>query len=94
MPKITVEVSDTVYSLLKALTFGRYAVKSNTVEEVVSELIDHAQQGVYRPGAWERQWLIQVFGEDFLVNLEPGDPYGRPGGEGVFQRPKKGSVWA
>jgi len=25
-----------------------------TVEDVVVDLIDHAQEGVYRPGGWER----------------------------------------
>ncbi len=84
---ITVEVSEVVYSLLEVLTEGEYA--PSTVEEVVSELIDHAQQGVYRPGAWERQWLIQVFGEDWTGYLEGGDPHGREGCEAIFQRPKR-----
>jgi hypothetical protein len=74
---ITVEVNDVVYGLLEALAQGPYG--QNTVEGVVSKLIDHAQQGVYRPGAWERAWLEQAFGDDWIENLEPGDPYGRPG---------------
>ena len=76
--KITIEVSDTVYGLLAVL---------GSVEEVVGLLVDHAQQGVYRPGAWERDWLIQVFGDDWTAELEAGDPYGMENGF-MFQRPR------
>jgi hypothetical protein len=85
MPKITVEVNAVVYSLLGVLAEGDYGPE--TVEQVVLELIDHAQQGVYRPGAWEREWLMQAFGPDFLQRLEPGDPYGRSDCDRIFQRP-------
>ena len=51
-------------------------------------LADHAQQGVYRPGAWEREWLWPVFGSEWTNKLEPGDPYGRPNCAHVFQRPE------
>jgi hypothetical protein len=84
MPKITIEVTDTVYGLLEVLTHKGLA---GSVEQVVLELVDHAQQGVYRPGAWERAWLIQAFGDEFTEHLEPGDPYGRPDSP-MFQRPK------
>lgn len=60
--RITIEVDDTVYALLEVLTRGDYTPDS--VEGVISQLIDHAQQGVYRPGAWERDWLRQAFGDD------------------------------
>jgi hypothetical protein len=84
MKKITVEVSDTVYQLLEVLSQGRAKPK---VEDVVLQLIDHAQQGVYRPGAWEREWLMQAFGPDWIEHLEGGDPYGREGCEDIFNRP-------
>lgn len=94
MKKITVEVSDTVFDLLQVLTHAfprpnRSEVPPATVEDVVHSLIDHAQQGVYRPGAWERGWLEQAFGDDWQQFLERGDPHGRPGCEHLFQRPKK-----
>ena len=85
--RITIEIEDIGYGLLEVLTRGSYAPAS--VEGVVAQLIDHAQQGVYRPGAWERDWLRQAFGGDWTQYLEPGDPYGRSGGEALFQRPKK-----
>ncbi len=84
---ITVEVNDVVYGLLEALARGPYGQK--TVEGVVSKLIDHTQQGVYRPGAWERAWLAQAFGDDWIEGLEPGDPYGRPGDGLMFNRPRQ-----
>lgn len=81
--RITVEVSDTVYNLLEVLARDHVGF---SVEGIVSELIDHAQQGVYRPGAWERDWLIQAFGDEWIKHLEVGDPYGRPNGH-MFNRP-------
>lgn len=89
MPILKIKISKEVYSLLEVLTKGKYAPDS--VEGVVAVLIDHAQQGVYRPGAWEREWLKSVF-FDFEQFLEPGDPYGREGCEQIFQRPKGVSI--
>jgi hypothetical protein len=86
MRTITLEVHDTVYSLLEVLAEG-----GMTVEDVVGLLIDHAQQGVYRPGSWERHWLMQAFGDTWIKGLEPGDPHGRAGCEGIFERPRKKS---
>jgi hypothetical protein len=60
------------------------------VHGIIETLIDHVQQGVYRPGAWERQWLEHVFPGGWQEHLEPGDPCGRPNGE-MFQRPKRAS---
>lgn len=85
--RITIELDPIPYRLLEALTRGEYAPQS--VEEVVERLLDHAQQGVYRPGAWERGWLCQVFGGDWAASLEPGDPYGRSDCENIFERPKR-----
>jgi hypothetical protein len=84
---ITVEVNDVVYGLLEALAHGTDS--QHTVEDVVSKLIDHAQQGVYRPGAWERAWLEQAFGDDWIDGLEVGDPYERSGNGSMFNRPKQ-----
>lgn len=80
---VTVEISETVHRLLAVLD------ANGSVENVLLTLIDHAQQGVYRPGAWERVWLIQVFCEDWETRLVPGDPYGRPDCEGIFQKPNE-----
>ena len=87
MKRIRLDIEDTVYGLLEVLTHGAGAPES--VEGVIGELIGHAQQGVYRPGAWERDWVRQAFGEDWTVYLEPGDPYGRAGCEHLFERPKR-----
>ena len=82
---ITLQISETHYRLLSVLV-GE--IGANSVEDVILMLIDHAQQGVYRPGAWERQWLIQCFGDGWVNKLKPGDPYGRAGGESIFQQPR------
>jgi hypothetical protein len=71
--QITLEIDDTTASLLATLS------ENGSVPEILETLIDHAAQGVYRPGAWEREWLCQIFGDDFVDKLEPGDPFGRTG---------------
>jgi hypothetical protein len=86
---IAIEISQTVYDLLEVLARDWEA---KSVEDVVAQLVDHAQQGVYRPGAWERRWLCQAFGEEWIGEMEQGDPYGRAaatGGIQPFQRPRK-----
>jgi hypothetical protein len=69
---------------LPARTVGLLRLLGDPVD-VLAELADHAQQGVYRPGSWERPWLMQAFGDDFIAKLEqdPDAPY--------FQRPKERS---
>jgi hypothetical protein len=51
--QIKLEIDDVVGRLLATLS------GNNSAESVVAALIDHASQGVYRPGAWEREWVIQ-----------------------------------
>jgi hypothetical protein len=85
--KLTIEIDPTVHRLLSVLTRGEFA--PDTVEGVILHLIDHAQQGVYRPGAWERDWLTAAFGDDWLEHLVAGDPYGRADCDTIFQKPKE-----
>jgi hypothetical protein len=79
----TIELDRRVAELLAVLD------EQGDVQNVIERLIDHAQQGVYRPYAWERDWLKQVFVDDWLHRLQSGDPYERGGGEDVYQKPKK-----
>ena len=53
------------------------------VVAVLVELAEHAQQGVYRPGAWEREWLCQAFGWGWLDRMEPD-----PEHPDIFERPR------
>jgi glutamine synthetase type III len=55
-----------------------------TIEAVLYELADHAQQAVFRPGSWQREWACQAFRERWLENLEP-DPDNASAG---WQRPR------
>jgi hypothetical protein len=82
---VTLELSQRVADLLTVLTIGDYA--PGDLHGVLMELIDHAQQGVYRPGAWERSWLTQAFGDDWLDGLEPDTENTAGDGRVVFQRP-------
>jgi hypothetical protein len=50
------------------------------LQGVLLEIVDHVQQGIYRPGSWERPWLEQALGSDWQARLEPdpGTPFERP----------------
>lgn len=84
---ITVAIDQITYSLLEVLTKADDGAHP-TIADVIVQLIDHVQQGIYRPGSWERGWLEQIFPCDWQQHLEPGDPYGRPDSP-MFQRPKR-----
>lgn len=50
--------------------------------EVLAELADHAQQGLCRPGSWEREWIRQAFGElPDELETDPQAPLERPKGK-------------
>jgi hypothetical protein len=86
--QVTIELS--VESVEMLALVGAGATELDRAESALAQLADHATQGIYRPGAWERQWLVQVFGDDFVAKLEWGDPWGRGGSErSPFQRPRR-----
>ena len=93
MPEITVTVTDEVAARLAVLTdpslLTAGATAADAVRDAVAVLIDHAQQGVYRPGAFERDWLCQVFGDEWLTRLVPDTRPGMLSGDGrvIFDRP-------
>jgi hypothetical protein len=77
-----------------------HAPRAETLEQrcarVLLQLADHAQQGVYQNGGWERQWVVQAFGDGWLERTEPGDPYDRTNDEvevelsqRLYRRPKR-----
>ena len=51
------------------------------VIRVLLTLADHAQQGVARPGSWERGWVCQVFGDQWLSPAGPDPHHDRKAGE-------------
>jgi hypothetical protein len=84
---ITVDVPDEWVALLRVLG-PEHQHDDVAVREVILELIDHAQQGVYRPGSWERPWLEHAFGDEWQRHLEP-DPERTGDGRIIFQRPRR-----
>lgn len=82
---VTLELSQRVARLLTVLTTGDYA--PDDLHGVIMKLVDHAQQGVYRPGAWERGWLEQAFGDEWEDGLEPDTDDLSADGRVIFQRP-------
>lgn len=84
---VTLELSQRVADLLTVLTTGEYAPQD--LHGVLMKLIDHAQQGVYRPGAWERGWLEQAFGDEWQNGLEPDTERTAGDGRIVFDRVRR-----
>jgi hypothetical protein len=65
---LTIEVSEDELAALQVL--DRQGDACGTLVELVGRVVD----GVTRPGAWERQWLEQAFGDAWQQRLEP-DPH-------------------
>lgn len=64
--QVTLNLSASTADLLSALTDPVY----DDLEAVLMKLVDHARQGVQRPGSWEREWLCSAFGYDWPERLE------------------------
>jgi len=79
---VTVRLPEPWVQNLEALVDPDHGL--DDVAAVLTELADHAQQGVYRPGSWERPWLCQALGWDWLENLEPD-----PEHPDIFERPRR-----
>ena len=80
---VTLELSQRVADLLAVLAPGDPA----PLHGALLTLIDHAQQGIYRPGAWERGWLEQAFGDEWQAGLEPDTDDVAMDGRVIFDRP-------
>jgi hypothetical protein len=65
--KVTIELAEELAELLGVLD------ERGRPEAALLELAARAADGVCRPGAWERQWLYQAFGDEWEERLEP-DP--------------------
>jgi hypothetical protein len=90
MTEVTVGLSDVVMRRLAVLHppgLGAADLRAH-VAGVLVALADHAQQGVYRPGAWERDWLIQAFGDGWLDEVEPDTDDTAADGRVIFDRPR------
>jgi hypothetical protein len=94
MTTITITVTDEVAGRLAALTdpsvLSAAATTADAARDAVAVLVDHAQQGVYRPGAWEREWLCRAFGYEWTERLEPDTRPEMLAGDGrvIFDRPR------
>jgi hypothetical protein len=86
--KLTVDVPDAWVDRLRVLG-PDHQHDDVAIADVVLDLLDHAQQGVYRPGAWERGWLQQAFGDAWEQRLEPDTDNRAGDGRIIFQRPRR-----
>lgn len=69
----TLELGERAFRNLEALTGGTFG--PDDVAGVIYKLLDHADQGIYRAGAWEREWLCRAFGYDWLEKMEHDPRY-------------------
>ena len=109
LPRVVVELLavldlDVAHQPRTAHEFGKpgkaipsFATLAQRCARVLMQLADHAQQGVHRNGGWERQWIIDAFGDGWLERTEPGDPYDRIDdkvdvelSQRLYRRPKRG----
>lgn len=70
MPDVTVLIPAGLAGQLAVLVDPGRGLPDLSV--VVGVLLDHVQQGISRPGSWERPWLEQVFGDAWADRLPPG----------------------
>ena len=84
--EVTVRLSVEHARRLAVLAGEGYGVAG--VAGVLATLADHAQQGVYRPGAWERDWVTQAFGDQWLTRVEPDLDDVSADGRVIFDRPR------
>jgi len=89
-PEVTITVTLPAHYAQRLAVLADPDMGLPDVEAVLFELADHAQQGVYRPGAWERDWLRMAFGDRWTERLEPDDSPGMLSGDGrvIFDRPR------
>lgn len=75
---VTVPLHPRVADLLSVLIGPDAGI--DDLQGVLLEIVDHVQQGIYRPGSRERGWLEQALGSDWQARLEPdpGTPFERP----------------
>ncbi|MCG8555584.1 MAG: hypothetical protein MJD61_09910 [Proteobacteria bacterium] len=64
---LTLELRDETLRLLAVLD------ERGRVDRALYELVERLTDGIRRPGSWERPWLCQAFGHDWLERLE-SDP--------------------
>jgi hypothetical protein len=67
---ITIEVTEETLALLEVLGKGFALGGNGSAADVVAHLVHSAADGVRRPGAWERAWVMRVCGDDWVDLLE------------------------
>jgi hypothetical protein len=84
--QITIEVDAETYAYLEVLAAGAFHESDPTITPVyvLQHLAHSAADGMRRPGAWERDWIVSAFGDAWIKDLEvvPDVPY-------VNLRPKR-----
>ena len=68
--QITVQLSDETIGLLAAAAFRREGTELERAKDALEFLAASVADGMRRPGAWEREVVVRIFGTDFLPRLE------------------------
>ena len=59
MPQMTIEITDECRGRLETIA---NLANFPSPEHVVARLVEHADEGIRRPDAWEREWIAKVVG--------------------------------
>ena len=62
---LEIDLPDSMWQIIDRLAKAD-EMSGGTAEGLITNLLDHVQQGVYRSGSWERGWLCQCIGEDAI----------------------------
>lgn len=68
--RLALDLTEEDVAFLRLLATSDRCGDKGTIEDVVEALVFSAIDGVRRPGAWEREWVTQVFGDDWTDELE------------------------
>ena len=71
---LLVELDVQTYELLDVLGTSSRVGNRGRVSDVVRVLIAHAAAGVRWPSSWERDWVTQAFGHEWLTEVERVPP--------------------
>ena len=69
--QITIQLSDETIALLAAAEFRQEGTELERARDALQFLAASVADGMRRPGSWEREVVIRIFGTDFLEKLEP-----------------------
>jgi hypothetical protein len=67
---LTLDLDDRQLAALGVLDDDDSSGLSESAATVLYQLVERVLDGVHRPGSWERAWLCQAFGDEWIERME------------------------